>query len=147
MTDSEEDATNRASVVLVVEDEFLIRDMIATYLRDVGYRVIEASQAADAVALFSSGEPIDVVFTDIRMPGEMDGVMLAQWIKREHDDVPVILTSGTTKLKAGDPEHFVAKPYRLADVASLIAQIVEQERTRCRASPDVQAPRRQRPRY
>jgi CheY-like chemotaxis protein len=68
--------------VLVVEDEVLVRLAIAEYLRDCGYRVIEASSADEAILVLQQPElTIDVVFTDIEMPGPMDGFGLAQWTR------------------------------------------------------------------
>lgn len=122
--DAAPDRMEGIPVVLVVEDEPLIRDMIATCLRDAGNNVIEASHAAQAVAVLTSGAPVDVVFTDIRMPGEMDGAMLARWIKRGFEGMPVILTSGTAMEKTGDAEYFFAKPYRPDEVVALVSRLL-----------------------
>src|ERR1700741_695356 len=70
--------------ILVVEDEVLVRMPISQYLRDCGYRVIEAANAQEAVTVLSHEETVvDVVFTDIEMPGALDGFGLAKWV-REH---------------------------------------------------------------
>ena len=79
--------------ILVVEDEVLLRFVIADYLRDCGYQVIEANDASEAVALLTL-EPPDLVFSDVRMPGEMDGLGLARWVRTNRPGLPVILTSG-----------------------------------------------------
>jgi CheY-like chemotaxis protein len=63
--------------ILVVEDDIFVRLDIAEYLRDCGYRVIEAGTAAEAIDVLESNVPIDLVFSDIQMPGEMDGFGLA----------------------------------------------------------------------
>ena len=104
------------STILVVEDEVLIRLMISEYLREFGYKVVEAKNAAEATRILRSDEPVELVFSDIRMPGEMDGFALAQWIGRNKPGVGVVLTSAHL-----EPEHlaaqscadaqFVAKPY------------------------------------
>jgi CheY-like chemotaxis protein len=87
--------------VLVVEHDVLIRLVIAGYLRDCGFRVIEAVDAAEAVAVLTHpAHAIDVVFTDIEMPGEMDGLALAQWVRREAPGVEVILAG--TPARAAD---------------------------------------------
>lgn len=83
--------------ILVVDDEVLIRLEISDYLRDCGFRVIEAAQADEAVAVLSASEPIDLVFTDIHMPGSMDGFGLARWIRDNRPDVKVLLTSGLAR--------------------------------------------------
>jgi DNA-binding response OmpR family regulator len=107
----------RPAKVLLVEDEILIRTAVAEYLRKLGYVVIEAGDAAEAIAVFSSDEPIDVVMCDVDLPGTMDGLSLARWIHRRRFPPPVLLTSGrgiarSTGEKPAD--YFIAKPYRLA---------------------------------
>jgi DNA-binding NtrC family response regulator len=109
-----------ASTVLVVEDEILVRMPTAEYLRDSGYRVIEASNAADAQAVFEAGEPIEIVFTDINMPGAMNGVALAEWVLKEHPDVWVILTSAVPPAQGLNGMSFLPKPYAFE---TLLAQL------------------------
>jgi DNA-binding response OmpR family regulator len=78
--------------VLVVEDEVLLRLSIAAYLRDCGYRVIEAADADEAVLVLKQPDvDIDVLFTDIEMPGAMDGFGLAQWTRANRPGLDVIL--------------------------------------------------------
>jgi CheY-like chemotaxis protein len=79
--------------VLIVEDEVLIRMSVADYLRHCGYRVIEANNADEAVEILT-GAHVDVVFTDVNMPGSRDGFGLARWVRRERPGVKVIITSG-----------------------------------------------------
>jgi len=80
--------------VLVVEDDILVRLTIADHLRGAGYIVFEAPNAAEAAAVFASGERVDVVFTDVQMPGAMDGLMLARWVQEHYPGTPVLITSG-----------------------------------------------------
>ena len=111
---------DRATIILVVEDEILIRAAVADYLRIAGYTVVEAADAAEAVAVFASGEPVDVVMCDVEMPGSIDGLGLARWIDRRHPSLPVLLTSGRrVAISTGKrPRHlFIAKPYRLQELA------------------------------
>ena len=70
------------STILVVEDEVLIRLMISKYLREFGHKVVEARNAAEATRILQSDEPVETEFSDIRMPGDMNGIGLAQWIDR-----------------------------------------------------------------
>jgi DNA-binding NtrC family response regulator len=78
--------------ILVVEDDVLIRMPIAQYLRDCGYRVIEAVSADEAIAVLSHRETIiDVVFSDIEMPGSLDGFGLSKWIREHRPGMDVIL--------------------------------------------------------
>ena len=108
------------TTVLVVEDEILIRAAVAEYLRKSGYTVVEAADAAEAIAVFASGEPIDVVICDVDMPGTMDGLGLARWIKQHYCTLPVLLTSGRG-IAVPPAERlapfFVSKPYRLQVLA------------------------------
>jgi Response regulator receiver domain len=71
-------AATRRQAVLIVEDEIPVWSTIAGYLRDAGYVVVEAANAAEALKVFASGEPVDVIFTDGQMPGARDRLMLAR---------------------------------------------------------------------
>jgi CheY-like chemotaxis protein len=84
----------RQSVVLLVEDEILLRRTTAEYLRLSGFPVIEAPNAEEAIAVFASGKRVDVVFSDVYLSTAMDGLRLARWLHRHHPDIPVMLTSG-----------------------------------------------------
>lgn len=113
-------------VVLVVEDEILIRIAIADYLRDVGYSVIESANAQDAIEVVASRVPVDLVFTDINMPGEMDGQSLANWLLAHRPELPVILTSGASKPPGGSTNRrrFIAKPYLAGSVEQHIRELL-----------------------
>jgi CheY-like chemotaxis protein len=71
---------------------------MAEYLRDAGYRVIEASNVAEAVAIMGAGESLDAVFTDCNMPGRMNGIDLALWVRRSYPDIKVLMISGASDL-------------------------------------------------
>jgi CheY-like chemotaxis protein len=116
----------RPATVLLVEDEILIRAAVAEYLRNLSYTVIEAADATEAIAVFSSGELIDVVLCDIDLPGTMNGLSLARWINQRRSAPPVLLTSGritrpTRKTATG---FVMAKPYRLAELAERLQSIL-----------------------
>ena len=106
-----------AGTILVVEDEVLIRLVIAEYLRDCGYRVFEAAHADEALLVLRQAErPVDVVFTDIEMPGSMDGFALAQWVRANRPDVDVILAGSVNRAVQAasdlcDQQDHVPKPY------------------------------------
>jgi CheY-like chemotaxis protein len=107
-----------ASVVLVVEDEPLIRMSAAQTLRDEGYTVYEAADASEALDLFEDHQEVGVVFTDIDMPG-MSGLELADEIHRRRPAVRCLLTSGRPRrLPAGDP--FLPKPYSPSGLGAAI---------------------------
>ena len=119
---------DRPHVVLVVEDEILVRSVVAEFLRDAGYTVIEASNAAEAVAIFGAGRTIDLVFSDIEMPGPnpMDGVGLALWISQHRPGVDVVLTSGYPHdVQAVGAKVFLPKPYRLPEVVFRIRALLD----------------------
>ena len=107
--------------ILVVEDDVLVRNLVAAYLRECGFDVLEANGADEAVRVLQADVPVDIVFSDIQMPGSMDGFGLAQWVRRERPWLKVILTSGAarTAKEAGDLcEHgpVLAKPYDHAEL-------------------------------
>lgn len=123
------EAGSSLQTVLVVEDEVLIRLVIADYLRECGYRVHEAVNAEEAVAILQSPEvSVDVVFSDVEMPGSMDGFGLARWIRANKPGTQVILTSGAersadiaaTLCEAGP---LMEKPYPSQDVVARIKQL------------------------
>lgn len=95
--------------ILVVDDDDLIRLTTADFLESCGYMVLQADSAASAIACFD-GYSIDLVFTDVQMPGEMDGLGLAEWVQVNHPGVPVIVTSGVVT-PAVIP--MIKKPYDL----------------------------------
>ena len=117
---------------ILVEDEVLIRSAVAEYLRIAGNLVVEAANAAEAIAVFAAGVPIDVVFSDIHMPGTTDGLSLARWVCDHHPGTRVVLTSGNADAAraAEVAEIFFPKPYRTAEVAMRIRSLLAKVRHR-----------------
>ena len=120
--------------VLVVEDEVLIRLVIADYLRDCGYKVHEAVSGEEAIAILQAPEvSIDVVFSDVEMPGSMDGFALARWVRANKPGMEIILTSGiersadiaATLCEAGP---LMKKPYSSQDVVDCLRQLAAKAR-------------------
>jgi CheY-like chemotaxis protein len=115
--------------VLVVDDEVLLRMMIAEELRDQGYTAIEAANAHEALSLLESGTVVHVVFTDVQMPGSLDGIDLARIVGNECPEVAVVVTSGRlqrSELAALDRiAGFFPKPYSPRDVAKHIASLFD----------------------
>jgi DNA-binding NtrC family response regulator len=107
---------NHQETILLVEDEVLVRMPIAQYLRECGYRVIEASNADEAMTVLLHKETVvDIVFSDIEMSGAVDGFGLAKWI-REHRAGLDVLLAGTVpraveKAKQLCEQSSVPKPY------------------------------------
>jgi CheY-like chemotaxis protein len=104
------------TTVLIAEDEFLVRLTIAEFLRDAGYNVIEASNADEALEIFKSGSAIDLLFSDVRMPGSMDGCELARRVRAAWPETQIILTSGYSEglltARSVSEDFVVPKPYR-----------------------------------
>jgi CheY-like chemotaxis protein len=88
--------------VLVVEDELLSRLHAASLVEDAGYSAIEAANADEAIAILEARKDIRIVFTDIDMPGSMDGLKLARAIRNRWPPIELILTSGHFSLRNGD---------------------------------------------
>lgn len=108
-----------ATVVLVVEDEFLVRDDIASYLRDAGCMVVEAGTGERALVLCHSRMPVDVLFTDINLGGTVTGWDVAEAFRAARADIPVVYTSGNVERDRCVPDSvFLSKPYRPRDVLS-----------------------------
>ena len=126
-----EDAAASQVVVLLVEDEILIRLMAADEFRDHGYSVIEASNADEALAILGSEAVVDLVFTDVRMPGSLDGIGLARLIRDRYPGLPVLMASG--HMNPGDAsglvDGFFVKPYDPAKVARFIRLLFPPEGT------------------
>lgn len=116
--------------VLVVEDEIMVRMPIAEYLRDCGYVVVEAGDAREAIAAMNNTEGrVSVVFSDVRMPGKMDGFGLAEWFHMHYPQVPVLLTSGynggrNLTAAAIPGVGFIEKPYSQIQVERQIASLL-----------------------
>ena len=113
--------------VLVVEDEFLIRMDIVAFLEDEGFKVQEASNADEAIALLAASPDIKVLFTDIDMPGTMDGLKLAAAVRDRWPPVQIIVTSGHRQLSDELlPVHgrFFSKPYDNSRVINAIREMV-----------------------
>jgi CheY-like chemotaxis protein len=111
--------------VLVAEDDTLVRVALAEELRAVGFAVIEASCADDALAYIRAGGKVDLVFSDIEMPGVLDGRQLAGLIARDYPGIPVILTSGDTQLGSSvSTRLFVVKPYSIAYAVKLFRSVL-----------------------
>lgn len=115
------------AVVLVVDDELIVRMGAVDALTESGHEVVEADSADAAIAILESRADIEVVFSDVRMPGSMDGVRLLQIIRRRWPPIRLILTSGTPVPNIEDlPDgtRFLPKPYdhdELGEVVRLAA--------------------------
>jgi DNA-binding NtrC family response regulator len=134
MSDSSVEVVKSVDTILVVEDEVLIRLVIAQYLRDCGYRIIEAAHADEALLVLRKSElEIDVVFTDVELPGSMDGFALAQWVRSNRPDMDVILAGSVGRAVQAasdlcDQQNNVPKPYDPQTVHDRIRRLLASRR-------------------
>ena len=112
-----------STVILIVEDEFLLRMDAAEMLEGAGFEVIQAGDADEAIAILTARSDIHVVFTDIQMPGSMDGLKLARFVRHRWPPIKIIATSGHVHVGDSDlpaGSVFLPKPYhRIELVAAL----------------------------
>ncbi len=107
-------------VVLVVEDEFLVRQCAVDMINEAGFEAIEAANADEAIDILECRSDIRIVFTDIHMPGSIDGLKLAHAVRDRWPPIKLIVTSGhmnlpESALPAGG--RFFSKPYQLSEIA------------------------------
>jgi CheY-like chemotaxis protein len=118
----------RTARILVVEDEVLIRAFIAEELRLAGFSVIEAGRGEEALTYINAGEQVDLVFSDIRIPGSLNGLQLAEILRDRYPDIPVILTSGNAPTRHVEiVQAFVPKPYDVTQTIALMLAILGQK--------------------
>jgi len=121
------------ATVLVVDDDELVREMAATFLSMQGYRVIEAGSGDEAVAVLDGAGQIDVVFTDLRMPGRLDGVGLARWVRAHCPKTRVLITSGYTsgaqQVVRVSNGPLIPKPYQPEDVVRRVQALTGEAET------------------
>lgn len=116
-----------AKIVLIVEDEVIVRLWLGMTLRDVGFVVVEAGNADEAIEIVRSGIHPVALITDVRMPGSMDGLELAQKLKGEFSDLVVVVTSAhlSETPEAAAVQHFFPKPYNAVEVATRVVSLLQ----------------------
>jgi DNA-binding NtrC family response regulator len=120
-----EEQPSAAPVVLIVESDVLLRLVTASNMRDAGFDVIEAANCAEAIRILNC-IPVDVLFSDIDVPGNIDGLALAKWVHRSQADTRIILTSVAAGALGGAEEYasFLSKPYANKDVEHLLRSVL-----------------------
>ena len=115
--------------VLLVEDEVLISALVADTLTENGFEVHEATTADEALRYIESGGAVDVLFTDINLPGRIDGRELAARVRARRPELPVVYASGRYDSRDIGPlvprSVFMTKPYNPDDVCKLLARLTE----------------------
>lgn len=117
-----------ARTILLVEDDPLVAEACAMLLEDFGYIVKRAETADRALEVLAAGEKIDLVFSDIVMPGTLSGVELAQILREQAPTMPVLLTSGFSRIAAEAVKkgfELLPKPYLPSDLQRTLQQALE----------------------
>ncbi len=120
------DAYPAFPLVLVVEDDTLLRMHAAEMIEEAGFQVLEAQNADKAILLLESRMDIRIVFTDIDMPGSMNGLTLAHAVAHRWPPIRIVATSGHFKMGDGDLPtggRFIAKPYRSNQIISTLREL------------------------
>jgi CheY-like chemotaxis protein len=109
---------DKSRLVLIVEDDWLVRDLVADEFRSAGWEVAESSTAEHAIDAVRGGRPVDVVFTDIQLAGDLTGWDVGEQCRELRDDIAIIYTSGNAvdRSRSVDGSLFFQKPYRAAAV-------------------------------
>jgi CheY-like chemotaxis protein len=113
--------------VLVVEDEMFLRMSAADVIESVGFEVLQAGTADEAIRILETRSDVRIVFTDVQMPGSMDGLKLARAVHGRWPPIKIIATSGQVSVTEDDlPEggQFLPKPYTSFQLASALQQLV-----------------------
>jgi two-component system, response regulator PdtaR len=112
-------------LVLVVEDEGLVRMNAVAMIEEAGFSVLEASDADDAIRILETRRDITVIFTDIEMPGSMNGIKLAHAVRDRWPPIKIIATSGHYGFREGDLPtggRFLPKPYTLPQISEALRE-------------------------
>jgi CheY-like chemotaxis protein len=120
-------ANSARPVVLIVEDEVLIRMLLSEALRQAGYDVIEAADADEAIEVMQVATSPDLLITDVKMPGSVDGLGLAAYVRRTRPGLKVIVTSGHAGPDGaiGVADAFLPKPYDLDHIVQRVRALTE----------------------
>lgn len=120
---------NRKAVVLVVEDDTLIRMGAVDLVRAAGYEALEAQDADEAIRILESRTDIGLVFTDVQMPGTMDGMKLSHYIRERWPPVKLLVASGNAIIEESSlpsGSQFFPKPYDDHAIADAIARLLSE---------------------
>jgi CheY-like chemotaxis protein len=120
-------SASKRPVVLIVEDEFLLLADAADMITAAGFEAIEAANADEAIEILEARRDIAVVFTDIQMPGSMDGLKLARAVRGRWPPIKIIATSGRVQVREADlPEggRFLRKPYSPMQITDLLREVI-----------------------
>lgn len=112
-------------VILIVEDDVMIRMLMVDVLSDEGYAVLEAGSGDEGLDILSSGQHLDLIITDVRIPGKIDGIALTGEAKRVFPGLPVIVVSGHLPPEAANrADAFLCKPYGTSTFLELVLKLI-----------------------
>ena len=118
-------------LVLLVEDEVLVRLVACDGLEAAGFTVVEANDAQEALEVLASRSDIGVLFTDVNMPGALDGLDLAELVHQRWPHIKLVVTSGKMlERTVPDDGRFIPKPYSLKNMTEVVAEISHPSRPR-----------------
>jgi len=116
--------------ILVVEDNKDVKNVAVSLLEQLGYKTIAVESATEALDVLASGRTVNLVFTDVALPGQLDGLALARKVTDRYGGIPIVLTTGYTRAFDSEPEFPVLrKPYQIAALGRLIHQALDPQRT------------------
>jgi CheY-like chemotaxis protein len=128
------DPKDRIPAILIVDDEALIRLVISDYLQHCGFLVYQAVNAGEAIQILEANQKvIDLVFSNVQMPGPIDGFGLSQWIKKNRPGLQIVLAAGDAKKTAAakelcQNEPFFANPYDIATIVAHVRSIIDRSK-------------------
>ena len=115
------------TVILTVEDEFLVSEYLGSVLAEAGHEVIATAHAAEAIAILESRNDVRIIITDINMPGSMDGLKLAAAVRGRWPPIKIIIATGKEKPSAEQmpsQSQFVPKPYRPERILEAVQHVM-----------------------
>jgi CheY-like chemotaxis protein len=119
----------RNVLVLLVDDEPLVLLVATESLEDAGFEVVEAADAAEALVVLRSRSDVGVLFTDVNMPGQIDGLDLAELVHRHWPSIKLVVTSGRGLARSvPDEGRFMGKPYSMREMTDLIGEVSQRHR-------------------
>lgn len=130
--------------ILIAEGDVLVRLAIAQYLRDCGYRVLEAASSGEVMVVLDRSEvPVELVMCDVEIPGEKNGFALSHWMQEHHPDVDLVLVGSDSAAASAAAElcdrgPFLSRPYEPKDVLVRIQTMFTERRRRQKRETDAQ---------
>jgi len=121
------DGRNNKAAILVVEDETLVRLWVADFLEEEGFSVIEAEQAESALILLETRPDVKLLFTDVQMPGSLNGMELARRVHARWPHIRLVITSGRerpSRAEIPDDGRYVAKPYSAEELLGQVNDLL-----------------------